>query len=66
MLQFADGIQQFLVPLLAKATNQRIFQELIESEILLDTLCYSHLANAPTVVVQSNKSATQFLLPNGI
>ena len=66
MLQLIDGIQQFLIPVFAKTTNQWVAQELIKSQVLLNAFGYSHLADSPAIVVQTYKSFAKAFLTDRI
>ena len=66
MFQLIDGIQQFLIPVFAKTTNQRVAQELIKSQVLLNAFGYSHLADSPAIVVQTYKSFAKAFLTDRI
>ena len=64
--EFCNGIEQFLIPVFAKASDKRVTQKLVQRQILSDPFDDGHFTNSPTVVVQANHSATESLLTYGI
>lgn len=59
-------LTQFVVPFFAKATNERVFQELVDAKIKLAPFFYRRTTNVPTVILKSAGTILKAFFANGV
>ena len=65
-IKLAGHFAEFVIPFLAKPTNQRFLQELVNTHVQRLPLFHSIVADGPTVIVEPCRPVAERLLPNRI
>ena len=65
-MQFVGKCNQFVVPLLSEAANERFFQKAVYGELQLASLSYGAFADLPSVVVQCDGAVAEAFFADGI
>ena len=57
---------QLIIPFFAEAADERLFQKLIDADVLLLSFAHSCLADIPTVIVDAYESIAESLFADGV